>query len=250
MPAPASLIKLHPVSTEVNNVRTKGAELADPIDAADPKAADRDIEHTATAELAPACRQPWLRWGARLEHEWTEQWFPWIAGAVLFFLSSRWLSPRSQRSTSAPTWRLTRKAAWLIAHGHAPDLTVTGINLLAQHCRVGMYPIGWVTHVLPTIPDAARAASGRPRFRGRARCGGSDGGWRSPRRGRADLGLRLLRVYPAINNLNLDGLPPEAAVAPGLPCAFDFAETAAWRWCCLLPRGAWSRCLSSAELGW
>jgi putative SOS response-associated peptidase YedK len=40
VPAPASLITMHPVSTAVNNARSKGAELADPIDAADPKAAD------------------------------------------------------------------------------------------------------------------------------------------------------------------------------------------------------------------
>jgi putative SOS response-associated peptidase YedK len=32
VPAPASLIAVHPVSTAVNNVRSKGAELADPFD--------------------------------------------------------------------------------------------------------------------------------------------------------------------------------------------------------------------------
>jgi putative SOS response-associated peptidase YedK len=37
VPAPASLITMHPVSTAVNNARSKGAELADPID---PEAAD------------------------------------------------------------------------------------------------------------------------------------------------------------------------------------------------------------------
>jgi putative SOS response-associated peptidase YedK len=37
VPAPASLITMHPVSTAVNNVRSKGAELTDPYD---PEAAD------------------------------------------------------------------------------------------------------------------------------------------------------------------------------------------------------------------
>lgn len=32
VPAPASLIAVHPVSTEVNNVRNKGAHLIDPVD--------------------------------------------------------------------------------------------------------------------------------------------------------------------------------------------------------------------------
>ena len=37
VPAPASLIELHPVSTEVNNVRNKGSHL---IDAVDPEAGE------------------------------------------------------------------------------------------------------------------------------------------------------------------------------------------------------------------
>jgi putative SOS response-associated peptidase YedK len=44
VPAPASLIAAHPVSTAVNNVRSKGAELAEPVDPDDPsipEAADR-----------------------------------------------------------------------------------------------------------------------------------------------------------------------------------------------------------------
>jgi putative SOS response-associated peptidase YedK len=40
VPAPASLITMHPVSTAVNNARSKGAELADPID---PEDADRTL---------------------------------------------------------------------------------------------------------------------------------------------------------------------------------------------------------------
>jgi len=43
VPAPSSLITMHPVSTAVNNARSKGAELTDPVestDPADPKAAD------------------------------------------------------------------------------------------------------------------------------------------------------------------------------------------------------------------
>ncbi len=36
VPTPSSLITLHPVSTEVNNVRNKGAHLIEPVDPADP----------------------------------------------------------------------------------------------------------------------------------------------------------------------------------------------------------------------
>ena len=38
VPAPSSLIELHPVSTEVNNVRNKGAHLTDPVDPEAPPA--------------------------------------------------------------------------------------------------------------------------------------------------------------------------------------------------------------------
>ena len=70
----------------------------------------------------------WLRWGARLESEWTDRYFPWIAGAVLFFLYLSWPKLGSEASTSAPTSRPPPQGAWLIAHGHTPDLTVTGIE--------------------------------------------------------------------------------------------------------------------------
>jgi hypothetical protein len=36
VPAPPRLIQLHPVSTEVNNVRNKGRHLIDPVDPATP----------------------------------------------------------------------------------------------------------------------------------------------------------------------------------------------------------------------
>jgi len=40
VPAPASIIDLHPVSTEVNNVRNRGVHLLDPVDPAAPEAED------------------------------------------------------------------------------------------------------------------------------------------------------------------------------------------------------------------
>ena len=36
VPAPSSLITLHPVSTEVNNVRNQGEHLTDPIELDEP----------------------------------------------------------------------------------------------------------------------------------------------------------------------------------------------------------------------
>ncbi|HEX2383412.1 MAG TPA: DUF2079 domain-containing protein [Acidimicrobiales bacterium] len=162
----------------------------------------------------------WLRWGARLENEWTDQWFPWIAGTVLFFLYFTLAEARVRSLDVGADLAAAAQGAWLIAHGHAPDLTVTGSNLLAQHLPVGMYPIGWLTTVLPTIPtllalQAAGLAYGVVPL------------WRIARRVadlRAGAALALIVAYgvsPTINNLNLADFHPTAvAVAPLLAATY------------------------------
>ncbi len=48
VPAPSSLVDLHPVSTEVNNVRNKGVHLLDPVD---PNAVDESGEVPGQARM-------------------------------------------------------------------------------------------------------------------------------------------------------------------------------------------------------
>jgi putative SOS response-associated peptidase YedK len=44
LPAPDTLLELHPVSTEVNNVRNKGPELVQPVDPAAAAGDDADAD--------------------------------------------------------------------------------------------------------------------------------------------------------------------------------------------------------------
>ncbi len=162
----------------------------------------------------------WLRWGARLESEWTDRYFPWIAGAVLFFLYLSLAEARVRSVDVGPDLAAAAQGAWLIAHGHAPDLTVTGTNLLAQHLPVGMYPIGWMTRVLPTIPTLLALQAAGLAF-------GVVPLWRIARRVadlRAGAALALIVAYgasPTINNLNLADFHPSAvAVAPLLAATY------------------------------
>jgi uncharacterized membrane protein len=162
----------------------------------------------------------WLRWGARLESEWTDRWFPWIAGTVLFFVYFTLAEARVRSLDVGTDLAAAAQGAWLIAHGHAPDLTVTGSNLLAQHLPIGIYPIGWLTRVLPTIPTLLALQAAGLAF-------GVVPLWRIARRVadlRAGAALALIVAYgvsPTINNLNLAEFHPSAvAVAPVLAATY------------------------------
>jgi uncharacterized membrane protein len=138
----------------------------------------------------------------------------------LFFLYFTLAEARVRSLDVGADLAAAAQGAWLIAHGHTPDLTVTGSNLLAQHLPIGMYPIGWLTRVFPTIPtllalQAAGLAYGVVPL------------WRIARRVadlRAGAALALIVAYgasPTINNLNLADFHPTAvAVAPLLAATY------------------------------
>jgi uncharacterized membrane protein len=161
-----------------------------------------------------------LRWGARLESESTDRYFPWIAGAVLFVLYFTLAEAKVRSVDVGADLAAAAQGAWLIAHGHTPDLTVTGTNLLAQHLPIGMYPVGWATRILPTIPTLLGLQAAGLAF-------GVVPLWRIARRVadlRAGAALALIVAYgasPTINNLNLADFHPTAvAVAPLLAATY------------------------------
>jgi uncharacterized membrane protein len=162
----------------------------------------------------------WLRTQATLEGEWADRFIPWIAAVALFALYFT-LSEAQVRSLTAGTdLAAFAQGAWLIAHGHTPDVTITGSNLLAQHLPIGMYPVGWVTRVLPTVPTLLALQAAGLAF-------GVVPLWRIARRVaelRAGAALALIIAYgasPTLNNLNLAGFNPAAvAVAPLLGATY------------------------------
>jgi uncharacterized membrane protein len=162
----------------------------------------------------------WLRWQALLEGDWVDRFFPWIAASVLFVVYFTLAEAEVRSVDAGADLAAAAQGAWLIAHGHVPDLTVTGTNLLAQHLPVGLYPVGWATRILPTVPTLLALQSAGLAF-------GVVPLWRISRRIaelRVGAALALTVAYaasPTINNLNLADFHPAAvAVAPLLGATY------------------------------
>jgi uncharacterized membrane protein len=93
-----------------------------------------------------------MRWQARLEAGWADRYLPWVGAAVLTVLYFSLAEARARSLDSGADLAGAAQGMWLISHGHAPDLTITGSHLLAQHLPIGMYPIAYLTRIFPTIP--------------------------------------------------------------------------------------------------
>lgn len=154
-----------------------------------------------------------FRWQARLDSESTDRIMPWAVAAVLFIVLLV-LSTARARSLEAGTGLASAvQGAWLISHGHDPDLSISGSHLLAGHFPLGFYPLAWATRLVPAVPmllaaQAAGIAAGVVPL------------WRM---GRNVAGLRVgataavvfaYAVSPVLNDLNLNDFHA-AAVATG-----------------------------------
>src|SRR5207302_3077015 len=125
-----------------------------------------------------------------------------------------------------------RQAAWLIAHGHAPFVTIRGLYLLGDHASPIFYSIALATRVLPTVTTllvvqaAALALATVPLY------------WIARRH--AGLGrmasvtlLATFVLYPALNNVNLYDFHPEVGALPAPLGAVLFGLSRRW-----IPYGA------------
>lgn len=45
-----------------------------------------------------------------------------------------------------------QQATWLIRNGYSPFMTIRGLHLLADHTYYVLFPLSWLTAVLPTVP--------------------------------------------------------------------------------------------------
>jgi len=122
------------------------------------------------------------------------------------------------------------QAAWLIAHGHTPFVSLRGLNLLGDHASFVFFPVGWIAGrvgragVVGIIPlllgiQAAALASGvLPLWRIARRLAGL-----TVATSVALLGAWCL--YPALSNVNLFDFHPEVLAVPALLGAAWFGLT-------------------------
>lgn len=117
-----------------------------------------------------------------------------------------------------------RQAAWLIAEGRDPYMTIRGLSFLADHMYLTFFPVGWATRVLPVLPTllglqaAALALGVVPLYR----LARSVAGLTVPVAG------ALVVAYsfsPALHGVNLADFHPETFAVPALIGAVLFALT-------------------------
>lgn len=121
-----------------------------------------------------------------------------------------------------------RQATWLISRGEDPFLTVRGVHLLADHTYYLVFPMAFLTRVLPTVPtllalqSAGLAAAVFPLYAICRRLAGL---------GTAASGVVIVSyaLFPAIQNINAFEFHPETVLAPvGLLGAVLYAFTGRW----------------------
>jgi uncharacterized membrane protein len=77
---------------------------------------------------------------------------PLVAAAVLFAVFFTLSVLRHHAVMSGYDVAYAQQAAWLIRNGHSPFITLRGLHLLADHTYYVLFPLSWLTAVLPTIP--------------------------------------------------------------------------------------------------
>lgn len=84
--------------------------------------------------------------------EFLDRWFPWVFAAVLaaVFFTLSWL--RAHTLEAGFDVAYFKQAAWQIGHGHGGFLSVRGVHLFADHAYVLIYPIGWLSRIIPVTP--------------------------------------------------------------------------------------------------
>lgn len=163
---------------------------------------------------------------ARMDGEWADRVVPPVAAAGLFLVLAG-LALGHAGELSGGQVGAYSQAAWLVAHGKDPFVTVRGAHLLAEHAPVGFYPLALIVGFLPTVPallvvqSGALAATVVPL-------------WQLCRRVvhlRAGASTVLVVAYafhPAVHNMNLSGFHPETLAVPALVAAVGTGLARHW----------------------
>ncbi|HZX56336.1 MAG TPA: DUF2079 domain-containing protein [Ilumatobacteraceae bacterium] len=186
-----------------------------------------------------------MRWQARLEAGWGDRYLPWGFAAVLTLLYFTLAEARARSLDAGTDLAGAVQGMWLISHGHAPDVTITGSHLLAQHLPIGLYPIAYLTRLLPSVPtllmlQALGIALGVVPL------------WMIARNVaglRVGAAVAISVAYgasPTLNNLNLSDFHPAAVAVAPLLAATLFALQKQWRAFAIM---SFFAVIWSAELG-
>jgi uncharacterized membrane protein len=187
-----------------------------------------------------------LRWQARLDARWADRVVPWaIAGALLVIYASFALA-RVDRLDTGPTLARHVQAAWHLAAGRPPEVTIgADTNLFADRLPALFLPLAALTRILPTTATLLVVQAG-------ALAVGVVPLWLLARKvvclrvGAAGAITLAYAVHPAIADLDLADFNPQAmALAPLLAAAY-FAECRRWG---RFGLAAATAVLWSAELG-
>jgi uncharacterized membrane protein len=186
-----------------------------------------------------------LRWQARLEGEAADRYLPYVLAGALFLIWFSLALARQQGLAGGTDLAGALQSRWLILHGHAPDSTITGSHVLAEHLPLGFYLLAWATRILPAVPTLLGVQS-------LSLAAGVIPLWRMGRRlGELRVGavLAIVGAYalsPTLNDLNLADFHPQVvAVAPLLGATY-LALRGKWRAFAIVSVVA---VLWSAELG-
>ena len=168
-----------------------------------------------------------LRWSARLDSEFADRVFPWVAAGLLFVIFSGMALARVRTSGGGEDLGAYTQLAWLISRGDAAFSTVREANVFAEQAGFAFYPVARLAGVLPAVPtmvlvQAAMLALGVVPV------------WRIARRVadlRVGAGVVLMTAYalfPAVHEINLSGFQPASVALPALLGAVLFALTDRW----------------------
>lgn len=153
--------------------------------------------------------------------------FALLATACLFVVLFGLALARAHHLEGGYDFGYFRQAAWLIAHGRAPFVTLRGLYLLGDHASPIFYVMALPTRFLPPIPtfvamQSLALAVGIVPLHRIARELARLSRWPT---------IALLvayGLYPAMQNVNLADFHPEAVAVPALIGAAYFGLTRRW----------------------
>jgi predicted membrane protein DUF2079 len=142
-----------------------------------------------------------------------DRWFPWAfaAGVTAVFFTLSWL--RAHTLDAGFDVAYFKQATWQLGHGHGGFLSVRGVHLFADHAYVLIYPLSWLSRVIPATPlllglqAAGLGFAVVPLYRISREMAGLA-------RGPAAAVLAVYALHPAIQNANMFEFHPETVTAP------------------------------------